>query len=175
MKQTFQEIVREQELEREKETRNKDKEIKQRMFEVMQRGKRRNNLIITGKMESSEVNEQEVKKILDTLMEEVNIKYDIIGRVVKKEIGGSKGRPLRIQLDDVDHKRRLLSRGKKLKDTGEGFKKVYLAPDLTKLQQEEDKKLKEFRNAGKLNVKIAKGEIVSFENVVTEVLFTLVG
>lgn len=46
------------------------------------------------------------------------------------------------------------------------------------MQQEEDKKLrdkvKEFRDKGKKNVRITRGEIVSEENGISEVLFTLV-
>jgi hypothetical protein len=178
MKLNFQEIVREQELEREKELKNKDKEIQQKMFEVMEREKRKKNLIIRGIKEEGEINERdEVKKILETLIVD-NIKYDIIGRVGKKGTEGSKGRPLRIQVEDVDQKWRILSRGKKLKDAGEEWlRKVYLAPDLTKVQQEEDKKLrdkvKEFRDTGKLNVRITKGQVVSRENGSSEVLYTL--
>jgi hypothetical protein len=66
------------------------------------------------------------------LVEAVHMKYEIVGRVGKIEEAGHKDRPLRIRMEDVDHKRRLLSRGKKLKEGQEWLKKVYLAPDLKK-------------------------------------------
>ena len=53
-------------------------------------------------------------------------------RVGKKDKEGSKSRPLRIQLEEVDHKRRVLSRGKRLKEVqDEALINIYLAPDLT--------------------------------------------
>jgi hypothetical protein len=65
----------------------------------------------------------------------------------------------------------------------EGLRRIYVAPDLTRIQQEEDKKLrdklKEVRGEGKRsenerkNVKIVRGEIVREENGVREVLFSL--
>ena len=113
MRISFKEIVKGQEIERERELKIKDKEIQQKMFEVMEMEKRRNNLIIRGIEESNEDDEHaEVDKIIEALVEEVNIKYVIVGRVDKKDKEGGKSRPLRIQLEEVDHKRRLLSRGK---------------------------------------------------------------
>ena len=59
----------------------------------------------------------------------------------KKDGEGSKSKPVRIHIEDVDHKRRWLSRGKKLKEVqDEGLKNVCLTPNLTKMQQEEEKK-----------------------------------
>jgi hypothetical protein len=141
IKHTFKGIVKEQELEREKEIKRKDKDIQLKMIEVIEREKRRNNLIIRSIKESNECNEHaEVGAIIEALVEEVSIKYEIVGRVGKKDREGGKSRPHRIQMEDVDHKRRQLSRGKRLKDVhDETLKNVYLAPDLTKMQQGDDK------------------------------------
>jgi len=52
-----------------------------------------------------------------------------------------------------------------------------LAPDLTKMQQEEGKKLrdmvKEYKTKGKTNVRIARGEVLCEDNGITEAMFTL--
>jgi hypothetical protein len=187
MKQSFKGIIKEQELEREKELKTKDREMQQKMIEMMEREKRRNNLIIRGINESNECDENgEVDRLIEALVEEVTIKYEIVGRVgrVEKVGGESRSRPLRIRIEDVEHKRRLLSRGKSLKESkDEGLRRIYVAPDLTRIQQEEDKKLrdklKEVRGEGKRsenerkNVKIVRGEIVREENGVREVLFSL--
>jgi len=189
MKISFKGIVKEQELDKEKELKNKDKELQQKMYEVMEREKRRYNLIIRGIKESKSCDEKvEVERILDTLVPEARIEYKIVGRIGRTEIESegkeNRSRPLRIRIEDIDQKRRLLSRGKKLKEAEEvELRRVYLAPDLTRMQQDEDKKLrdklKELRDIeskkekGKKNVKITKGEIVSEENGVTEVLFSL--
>jgi hypothetical protein len=189
MKISFKGIVKEQELEKETELKNKDKELQQKMYEVMEREKRRNNLIIRGIKESKDCDEKkEVEKILDTLVQEVRIEYEIVGRIgrIEKEQEGkeNRSRPLRIRIEHLDQKRRLLSRGKKLKEAEEvEMRRVYLAPDLTRMQQDEDKKLrdklKELRDIesrkekGEKNVKIIKREIVSEENGEREVLFSL--
>ena len=90
------------------------------MFEVMEREMRRNNLIIRGIKESTKDDEHaEVNRIIEELVE-VNIKYVIVRRVGKKDKEGGKSRPLRIQLEEVDHKRRLLSRGKRLNEGSAG-------------------------------------------------------
>lgn len=187
MKISFKGIVKEQELEREKELKSKDKEIQQKMIEMLEREKRRNNIIIRGINESMEGDEKaEVDRILQVLVEEVSIKYEIVGRVgrLEKEGGVGRCRPLRIRIEELDQKRRLLSRGKNLKEAKDDMlKKVYVAPDLTRLQQEEDKKLrdklKELREEGmkngneRTNVKIIRGEIVREVNGGREVLFSL--
>lgn len=187
MKTSFKGIMREQEVEREKELKSKDKEMQQKMIEMMEREKRRNNIIIRGISESMECEERtEVDRILEVLVEEVDIKYEIVGRVgrVEKEGGAGRCRPLRIRIEELDHKRKLLSRGKHLKVAkDDNLRKVYVAPDLTRLQQEEDKKLrdklKEFREDGmkkgieRTSVKIVRGEIVREVNGGREVLFSL--
>jgi hypothetical protein len=179
LKQTFTQIVNEQQEERNKEMKEKDKEIQHKMFEVMEREKRKNNLVFMGIKESTEKEEKEfMDKIMEILVEEVVISYDIIGRVGRKGAGDrdviDKPRPLRICINDVGHKRLVLSRGKNLK--GSEFKQVFVAPDLTRMQQEEDKKLreklKELRGAGKENIRIIKGEIVCFEERGKVVLFS---
>ena len=55
------------------------------------------------------------------------------------------------------------------------FEKIFVSPDLTRKQQEEDKtlrdKLKEFRNQGMLGIKISKGCIVREQGNSREVLY----
>ena len=93
-------------------------------------------------------------------MEEVRIEYQVIGRIERKE---DKVRPLRIKLNDVEDKRRVLSRARNLKKV-EGMDKIYIVSDLTKTQQEEEKKLREevkrIREQGDLTARISKGVIV---------------
>lgn len=117
-----------------------------------------------------------VEKVFEELIPEVGIKYEIMGRIGRQEQLVT--RPLRIHIHDSEHRRRLLNRGKQLKTAEEDeLKKIYLAPDLTRMQQEEDKKLrdklKELRNSGSKNIKITKGEIVSEEGGKREIVFSL--
>ncbi len=181
-----QEQAKEQEIEREKEQKTKEREMQQKMLEMMEREKRRNNMIIRGIKESNDQADRlAVDRVLGALVEELEIKYEIIGRVgrLDKENEVRKDRPLRIRIEDIEDKRRLLSRSKKLKESKDEFlHKVYMAPDMTRIQQEEDKtmrdKLKEIREKDvkdkvQSSVKIAKGEIVRVHNGVKEVLFTL--
>ena len=193
IKQSFKGIVKEQELEREaereKELKVKDRVMQQKMIEMLEREKRRNNLIIRGLTESTDCDENaEVDRIMETLVEEVTIRYRIVGRVGRQEKEDkTRCRPLRIRVEDLEQKRRLLAvaRGKKLKEAKDDtLRRVYIAPDLTRMQQEEDKKLrdklKELRGDGKKdeserkNIKIIiKGEIVCEINGVKKVLYSL--
>ena len=55
----------------------------------------------------------------------------------------------------------MLARNKELKNK-EGMDRIYIVPDMTKVQQEKDKKLREevkaLRNSGEAGVKISRGE-----------------
>lgn len=182
-KKSFAQIMIEQEEERKSEStgRKTDKEIREQMYEVMEREKRKNNLILVGVEEGldDQIEKEVVEKIIETLVPETKVKIEIMGRIGRKEqnrIGGEmRPRPLRLNVQDFDDRKRLLSRGKKLKDSE--FAQVFVVPDLTRMQQEEDKiirdKLKEFRNTGRRNVKIIKGEIVEEDGGQRNVLFTL--
>ena len=89
-----------------------------------------------------------------------------MGRVGRQ---GQSSRPLRIDIEDAEHRRRLLSRGKQLKAAeDEMLKKTHSAPDLTRTQQEDEKKLRdkltELRTSELRNIKITKGKIVKEED-----------
>jgi len=60
------------------------------------------------------------------------------------KVDGAKIRPVRICIEDADIRRKILKKANSLKDNKK-FEKIYIyiSPDLTKKQQEEDKKLRE--------------------------------
>jgi len=72
----------------------------------------------------------------------------VLGRIGK---AGGKPRPIRVNLGNCENRRRLLLKAKILKDII-GFENIYVCPDLTRNQQEEDKKLcdqvRDFRSKG---------------------------
>ena len=113
---------------------------------------------------------------MEELIPEEGTKYEIMGRVGRQE--QLIPRPLRIHIQDSEHRRRLLFRGKQWKTAEDNtLQKICLAPDLTRVQQEEDKKLrdklKELRSSGAKNIKITKGEIVTEEGGKREIVFSL--
>ena len=77
-----------------------------------------------------------------------------------------KDRLVRVKLESVRDKWRLVAEAKKLAGK-DGFKEIYLMPDLTRKQAEDDRqlrlKLKEVRAAGEVEggVMIHRGKIVS--------------
>jgi len=75
-------------------------------------------------------------------------------------------RSIRVKLTDVNDRKRLLVRAKNLKKGG--FDKIFLVPDLTRNQLEEDKKLrdelKSLNAAGVTNVKISTGKVICMKN-----------
>jgi hypothetical protein len=158
-------------------------QIQEKMLEMMERDKTKNNLILIGvsEYERGDDEKERVEKIVEALIQETRVKYKIMGRVGRKEpragttAGGGCPRPIRIVVEDTGDSRRLLARGKTLKGKAD-FEEIFVVPDLTKLQQEEDKKLrdklKEIRESGRKQAKIEKGEIVEEVEGKKEVLFS---
>jgi hypothetical protein len=103
-----------------------------------------------------------VRDVVQGLMAEVKIQYQVLGRVGKK-IDGRMPRPVRIRVDDVTHRKKLLAKAKDLKHMDQ-FSKIYIVPDLTRVQQLEDKKIrdqvKKYRQEGEIGVRIERGKIV---------------
>ena len=77
-----------------------------------------------------------------------------------------KTRPLLIPLPDISTKRQLLKLSKTLKDS-EAWNNIFISPDLTPMEREEGKKLKDElrrrRNEGE-DVNIRRGKIVTSTN-----------
>src|SRR6267154_2579412 len=148
--------------------------IKVEVSEVMEREKRKNNLVIFGidKTHDEMATRAKVNEIINVVgLEESKIKYfGRVGRVV----AGSKPRIVRVVCEDAETKRRFLKVANRLKTT-ENFANIYIAMDLTKVQQGQDKilrdKLKEFKEVHK-EAKINNGEIVVFEEGNRKVLFS---
>jgi len=81
-----------------------------------------------------------------------------IGRFVQGKI-----RPLKVRIKTVEARSEILKRSRSLKDN-DTFKKIYIAPDMTRKQQEVDKDLrthvKKFRDEGQVNVQIISGKVL---------------
>ena len=82
-----------------------------------------------------------------------------IGRRVSEQ----KPRPLKMVLKTMDSRKEILAQAKSLKESAE-FSKVFIMPDLTRKQQEQDKhlrqQLKKIRDEGEPTAKIKYGKIV---------------
>lgn len=93
-----------------------------------------------------------------------------------RHLSADRPRPLRIELKTLESKKEILIRAKSLKETA-AYKRMFIAPDLTKKQQAEDKELrrqlKEFRDKGESGVKIKSGKVVKNVAGHEEVLFQL--
>lgn len=164
VRKTFVEIM---ESEKEKEEQMdksvaKERELHMKVVEMMERDKRRCNVVVMGIAEVDEETDKiEVGKVLGKLVEEVAVTFEVLGRIGKK---GDKARPIRVKLRDMMDKGRILGRAKKLRNISE-MSMVYVAPDLTLFQQQEDRKLREevkrLREMGVQNVRISKGKILA--------------
>lgn len=148
------------------------KNLKAEVSEALEREKRKYNLVIMG-LPDGEIEDTkiEVQKVCELLSVESEIKPVSVERLGK--VGATKG-VVRIKLDNNEDRFELLKKAKSLKDHKE-YEKVFIAPDLTKTQQLEDKllrdKLKEVRESGVPEAKINKGQIVRYVNGDREVLF----
>jgi hypothetical protein len=168
VKKTFAEIIssEKQKEESDQSMKVREREMEMRMKEVIEREKRKLNVVVMGLPEVSDDNDSvEVRKMFDALVEEVAVGFQVLGRIGKK---GEKPRPVRVKMIDLEDKRRILFRAKNLKKVN-GMEALYIMQDLSKAQQDEDKKLRSevrrLREAGETNVRISKGVIVIGERV----------
>ena len=126
----------------EKETDKKQEKGEQMMMmEMIERAKRRGNLILFGVPEEGKEGEgsEIVQDVINGLLGEGVVRYEVVGRVGKK---ADKPRPLRIKVEDSRSRRRILVSANKLKGM-KGKENIYIVPDLTKMQQKEDKEIRE--------------------------------
>ncbi|ESN92775.1 hypothetical protein HELRODRAFT_164888 [Helobdella robusta] len=119
--------------------------------ELQEREKRKKNIIIYGVPESSAPNptdkrtedEAKTKKIMK-VVDKVNIKAAYSKRLRSKDT--TKPSPLLVDLTDASLRNPVLLAAKKFRDV-EGFKSVYISPDLTEAERQLDYKLRQHRNS----------------------------
>ncbi len=151
------------------ETKEKEKkqmkELKEDLLEDMEVDKRKLNLIVKGVPENkSEDGDYEfVEEMFTNLIggqkaSKVIEDMERMGRYTK-----DKKRNIRVMISNSEAKRLILTKAKELKNKT-GYEKVYVTPDLTRKQQEDDQKswarLKELREQGRTDVWIQKGKVV---------------
>lgn len=170
VKKSFAEIVKEEMVAnkpRVEEIGDKVSERKLRMeiAEMQERAKRRDKLVLFGVPEEGSDGEGAdiVHDVIEGLMPGIGVEYKLVGRIGVK---GVKARPIRIVVVDPGHRRKLLSKARDLRDM-ESLSKIYVVPDLTRKQQEEDRKLREevrlARRPG-VTVRIQGGIVITEEN-----------
>lgn len=149
-----------------------DRNMQMQITEALEREKRKNNLVLMGIPEQQDDLVGHIEKIIKESTGGTAI-FEIVGRIGKSELK-DKTRPLRILMEDPIARRKILRGASSLKGKKD-FDKVYIVPDHTRKQQEQDKllrdKVKQFREEGKTGVKISKGEVVQIRGEEKEVLF----
>ena len=162
------------------------KNVKSQLDERMDIDRRKMNLMLynvekpavtrndgaDSKWYSNKKKESDTRAFIDIMKElEIGIGTNLENKIVdivrlgdlNKIPPGSKGRPLRVTLSDLDIKREILGKAKLLRDTR--YNTVYISPDLTPAQREADHnlrmELKKRREAGETNLMIKRGNIIS--------------
>jgi hypothetical protein len=149
------------------------RDMQMQVTEAMERDRRKFNLVLMGVIEDD--TDSSGKDLAMEVLRELKVDegngFEYVGRVGRK---ATRPRPIRIKLGSMEAKRGLLTRAKNLRDITK-FSRIYISNDLTRLQQEHDKKLRdklrEFREEGKLGVKISNGTIVQYVDGRQVVLF----
>src|SRR6267154_2756234 len=112
--------------------------------------------------------ENVTKSKVEAIITEVGVdisKVKYFGRVGKRtQVPGGRARIVRVVCEDLETRRSVLKGANKLK-VATGYERTYIAPDLTKSQQDLDKKLRDrlkvIREQHK-DAKINNGEIIEF-------------
>ena len=142
--------------------------LKQEITEALDIEKRKDMIVIRGIQESEDMDEK-----VGMIMKELGFskQYQVMGRIgglgkrgaEESDIG--RNRLVSLKMESVAVKWRVVSGSRKLSNS-ENFKDIFISPDLTRKQAEEDRKLrlklKEIRIKGEVldGVKISKGRIV---------------
>lgn len=153
-----------------------DKQIDDRLEEQMEIEKRKKNLIFVNVKESvrTEIEERQrddLGKVREILGEVMKIEEaDISNPVRLGKVGGNKPRYLRVTVVSEEKKWRILKKTKELnknKDEKERKKWIYINPDYTTKQREENKALREEmrrrKEGGEKDLIIRKGKIVQLD------------
>ena len=143
--------------------------VRQEINEALDMEKRKDMIVVRGIQEDDDA-EMRVKAIMKELGH--TRQYQVIGRIgrLRKNEAGEEGGAVRcrlvsVKLGSVGDKWRIVSEARKLSKSA-SMKDIFISPDLTRKQAEEDKelrmKLKEIRLSGEFKdvVKIHKGKIV---------------
>jgi hypothetical protein len=148
-----------------KDKKKTDRTMQMEVAEALEREKRKDKIVVIGIEEETEGGPSDgetVTDILDSLVTEYEVGFTVIGRIGKKVENGR--RPIRVMIEDQESRRRILGRAKMLKGWND-TKKIYVVPDMTRMEQERDKVLrdevKRRKDAGEMNVKIVKKVVVS--------------
>ena len=155
--------------------RSMQEEVTYAMREQREQEKRKNNLCIQNFPESEDGSENGIQALSGFIAQklELNETELIAGLTNFKRIGeqGDRDRAIVVRCSEMSLRRKILLNAPKLKDYRTSRnKRVFIAPDLTKLQQEEDKKLKDElwarRNRGE-RVVIRRGRIITLDTNVS--------
>jgi Holliday junction resolvase RusA-like endonuclease len=175
LKKTFASLFEEQSKEEKKEARCErevvnNKDLKMQVTEAIDRERRRNNLMVFGLPEGTDEEDlEQMTDIISCVVQGTKVDFVTAGRLGKK---CEKCRPLRITIEDFNERRLVLVNAKRLKSMS-GKEQIFIAPDMTKLQQDVDRNLREEvkrrRLAGEVNVKIVKGKVIWDRRIANEV------
>jgi hypothetical protein len=141
----------------------KVKVMSAKVEEEMEIERRKYNLIFHGVKESETMADSDIIKniVANGLKLDPNRHIDDVMRIGKTVSG--KIRPIRITARSFESRKEILLRAKDLK-SDDMHKTVYITPDLTRKQQEIDKKLrdnlKRIREAGEPTAKIHSGKVI---------------
>ena len=125
-----------------------DYKIDQAMFDLKEREKRKNNVIIYNlpepQAEDNETKLEQEKQKIDQICDHVEITtgFESASRLGEKRDDAAKPRPLKVVLADESSKQKLLKKSESLKNVEE-LKKVHVTPDYTHRQRQMNKAMKQ--------------------------------
>jgi len=142
---------------------NEMKGVKGDVEEQMEIERRRKNLIVFGVPESETGNDIDTVSDIITQALKLDFSRHIESIVRIGKFSHEKARPIKMIAKTFEGKREILTRAKMLRELDD-YKGIFVAPDLTRKQQEFDKdlrvNLKKIREAGEPEAVIRSGQII---------------
>ena len=136
--------------------------VKEDVEEALEIERRKLNPVIHGPGVPETNAEQDIEQVANILGTELPMDFDrhVSSMMRIGKLDESKPRPLRIVVKCLDDEKKILSSAKDLKNV-ENFRRMFISPYLTRMQQRVDKKLrtelKKFRQQGESTAKVTMG------------------
>jgi hypothetical protein len=174
--------VRGKDLHGEKDSNKEEKkpnelQVRVQISEALEIEKRKMNVVIKGVAEDVEELSERVGKILGEIVSDLDMDVVQVKRIGFKKVG--KSRLVRVKLPNITMRRNILYNARNLAKSEE-FKNVYVMPDWTRNQVENDRKLRfklrkfreEFKDTeDKDSIRIVRGKVVKGMGEHAEVLY----
>ena len=144
---------------------NLKREVLDTVKEEDEKRKRDCNVVVHGMTRTEICDRDRLEAMMRDVMELEDVRMEEVNRLGKGEVqGNGKPKSILVRFETPGQKWAVVGRAKRLRNAGEGYRRIMIVPDLTVKERFEDKKLREElrrrRDDGENDIFISKGKII---------------